>query len=69
MGAIATPRKWTREAVLDAIRAFHSRYGSMSLEARIRLQDAHLNGDKVAQLDALARAQECAPTQLRRNHK
>lgn len=40
----------------------------MSLEARIRLQDAHLNRDHTRVKDALAVAQEWAPTNLRRGH-
>jgi hypothetical protein len=38
----------------------------MSLEARIRLQDAHLQRDLTKVRDAMAQVQEWAPTNLRR---
>jgi hypothetical protein len=40
----------------------------MSLEARIRLQDAQRERDRGRMKDALAVAQEWAPTTLRRGH-
>ena len=38
----------------------------MSLEARIRLQDAHLQRDLTKVRDAMAQVQEWAPTTIRR---
>ena len=40
----------------------------MSLEARIRLQDAHLQRDLTKVRDAMAQVQEWAPTTIRRGH-